>query len=91
MAGMYSPKAMALAVARGYDDEAHQAALRARDQDAIALTHPSNWLQEAEVEALLSPHAWETDDPRGAPPLGHPLPCKSCGLPRGASIHQAKA
>lgn len=90
MAGMYSLKAMAIAVSRGYDDDAHQAALRADDQDAVAMTHPSNWLEEDEVEALLSPHAWETDDPRGAPPLGHTLPCKLCGLPRHAPIHQAR-
>jgi hypothetical protein len=117
MAGMYSLETIALAASRGYDDVAHQTALRGRDQDAMALTHPGNWLEDDEVEALtpsadelgavwvkalksadlrdkgrfLGPHPWETDDPRGAPPLGHSLPCKLCGLARYARIHQAKS
>ncbi len=35
---------------RGYDDDAHRAALEANDEDAISLTHPFNWLTEEEVE-----------------------------------------
>ena len=39
------------AKARGWDYEAHFRALLAEDEDAIALTHPTNWLTEEEVEA----------------------------------------
>ena len=88
MAQMYSQETISLAASRGYNAEAHREALFAKDTDAIALTHPANWLTEEEVESLLAPHPWTTDDPRGNPPLGHALPCKSCGLPRHASIHQ---
>jgi uncharacterized protein YktB (UPF0637 family) len=42
---------LAAAQRRGYDPAAHFAALLAEDEDAIALTHPTNWLTEEEVEA----------------------------------------
>lgn len=39
-----------LAASRGWDRAAHEAALAAGDEDAIGLTHPTNWLDEDEVE-----------------------------------------
>lgn len=42
---------LAAAERRGWDREAHFAALLSGDEDAISLTHPTNWLTEAEVEA----------------------------------------
>lgn len=57
---LYRHEALRLAASRGYDDEAHRAAIvedtmhnDARlDSDAVTLTHPANWLTEDEVEAL---------------------------------------
>jgi hypothetical protein len=57
---MYDADVLRIAAGRGYDDEAHRAALVADtrdnggrgDSDAVALTHPANWLTEDEVEAL---------------------------------------
>jgi hypothetical protein len=47
----YDPAKVAIAVERGWDRDAHQAALEANDEDQIGLTHPYNWLTEDEVEA----------------------------------------
>lgn len=46
----YTDEASRLAASRGFDRDAHVAALEGGDDDAIALTHPFNWLTEAEVE-----------------------------------------
>lgn len=54
----YPPEAVAIALARGYDPEAHAAAI-AEDaecgcggSDDISLTHPTNWLTEDEMTRL---------------------------------------
>ncbi len=44
------------ATARGWDRAAHVAALQTGDVDAIALTHPANWLSEDEIERRIEPH-----------------------------------
>ncbi|HEX5016571.1 MAG TPA: hypothetical protein VFX15_03175 [Actinomycetes bacterium] len=57
---IYQPDILALAMSRGYDDEAHRQAILddvenndARlDSDAVTLTHPANWLTEEEMERL---------------------------------------
>lgn len=57
---MYHEETLRIAASRGYDDAAHRAAIledvetnNARlDSDAVALTHPANWLTEDEVENL---------------------------------------
>lgn len=55
---LYQPDVLALAASRGYDDNAHRKAVIADtetnearlDSDAVVLTHPANWLTEAELE-----------------------------------------
>lgn len=47
----YTDEASNLAASRGFSREAHIAALEAGNEDAIGLTHPFNWLTEAEVES----------------------------------------
>jgi len=46
----YPERWTALAEPRGWDRDAHAAALASGDIDAIALTHPVNWLTEDEME-----------------------------------------
>ena len=43
---------MIILAARGYDHEAHYEAVLEGDEDEIALTHPSNFLREEEIENL---------------------------------------
>lgn len=50
----YPDSALALARSRGWDDRAHEDAIVATDEDAIALTHPYNWLSEQEAEDAAS-------------------------------------
>ena len=50
MSTIYDPNMIELVTTRGYDHAAHQAALAANDENAIALTHPANWMTEFEVE-----------------------------------------
>lgn len=40
-----------VAESRGWPREAHRVALATGNEDLIAMTHPTNWLTEAEVEA----------------------------------------
>ena len=55
----YPIGAVTLAAERGWDYDAHQLALQARDdeglrdRDAIDTTHPANWLTESEAEAYF--------------------------------------
>jgi hypothetical protein len=46
----YNDLIIEIATKRGYDDKAHRKALEDRDEDAISLTHPYNWLTGEEVE-----------------------------------------
>ena len=46
----YYPWDLKLAESRGWSHFEHQAALDSGDEDQIALTHPTNWLTESEVE-----------------------------------------
>jgi hypothetical protein len=47
-----------LAARRGWNSGAHFAALLAEDEDAISLTHPTNWLTEEEVESQPAKCLW---------------------------------
>lgn len=57
---IYRADILAIAASRGYNDEAHRAAIVADtetndarlDSDPVILTHPANWLTEEEVEGL---------------------------------------
>ena len=49
MKGIYA--LVDVAEPRGYDHGAHLRALAYGTEDDIALTHPSNWLTEEEVES----------------------------------------
>lgn len=61
------PWDLELAESRGWDRDAHLFALSLEDEDLIALTHPTNWLTEDEVEnvaqrahdALMPAEDWE--------------------------------
>ena len=63
---LYALDVLAVAASRGYDDDAHRAALAAAmseaDWDAIGLTHPANWLTEDEVEHGLGARMCATID-----------------------------
>lgn len=41
-----------IAESRGWDRAAHEAALKSRDEDEVAITHPINYLSEEEWEEL---------------------------------------
>lgn len=54
---LYDEEVLRTAWSRGYDDEAHRAAIVADETglletDAVTRTHPFNWLTEKEVSAL---------------------------------------
>lgn len=51
-ADSYPVHALTLAQTRGYDHDAHLAALESGDIDEVGLTHPYNWLTEQEVEDI---------------------------------------
>lgn len=50
----YPFEAVRLAEERGWDFDAHRAAIEAGDDNAISLTHPINWLTEEEAEEYFA-------------------------------------
>ena len=54
MSTLYDPDMIEVAIKRGYDPDAHAAALQSEDEDQIGLTHPANWMTEFEVEVCTT-------------------------------------
>ena len=67
------PWDLALAESRGWPREAHRIALETGNEDLIALTHPTNYLNEDEVEKPKPEHE------HGVFGYGpHPWSCPAC-------------
>jgi hypothetical protein len=54
MSHLYDRDILELAASRGFDHDAHLAALGNGSEDEIALTHPANWLTEFEVKVCTT-------------------------------------